>query len=144
MLKVEHMPNRTILNKYGLFVSQVRKLLRKREITTDDAEVINRARLIAALSSNHSWRVYRYLHHGDPFDRDAIVSEIRCAFNEGWKEIGENDVKEVITSDIDRRKFSSILLYSLDKERIRVYGDLLPRLKAEFIDGMEPIENREF
>ena len=137
------MPNRTILNKYGLFVSQVRKLLKKREITRDDAEVINRARLVAALSSNHSWRIYRYIHKGDAFDRDAIVSEIRSAFNDGWKEIGENDVKEVITSDIDRSKFSSILLYSLDKERIKEYGELLPRLKAEFVDGMEPIENRE-
>ena len=62
----------------------------------------------------------------------------------GWKEISENDVKEVITADIDRRRYSSILLYSLDKERIKEYGDLLPKLKAEFVDGMEPIENREF
>lgn len=137
------MPNRTILNKYGLFVSQVHKLLRKRAITSDDSKVLNKARLIAALSSNHSWRTYRYLHKGDAFDRDAIVNEMRSAFSDGWKEIGENDVKEVITSDIDRRKFSSILLYSLDKERIREYGDLLPMLKAEFVDGMEPIESRE-
>jgi hypothetical protein len=137
------MPNRTILNKYGLFVSQVHKLLRKKELTRDDAEVMGKARLIAALSSNHSWRTYRYLHKGDGFDRDAIVNEWRAAFNGGWKEISENDVKEVITADIDRRRYSSILLYSLDKERIKEYGDLLPRLKAEFVDGMEPIENRE-
>jgi len=137
------MPNRTILNKYGLFVSQVHKLLRKRELTEDDSEIMNRARLIAALSSNHSWRIYRYLHKGDAFDRDAIVNELRAAFNGGWKEISENDVKEVITSDIDRRKFSSMLLYSFDKERIKEYGELLPLLKSEFVDGMEPIENRE-
>ena len=82
MLMSVHMPNRTILNKYGLFVSQVHKLLRKKELTRDDAEVMNKARLIAALSSNHSWRTFRYLHKGDAFDRDAIVNEWRAAFNE--------------------------------------------------------------
>ena len=86
------MPNRTILNKYGRFVSQVHKLLRKRELTDEDSEIMNRARLIAALSSNHSWRIHRYLYKGDAFDRDAIVNELRSAFNGGWKEISENDV----------------------------------------------------
>lgn len=137
------MPNRTILNKYGLFVSQVHKVLKKREITRDDLGVINKARLIATLSSNHSWRVYRYLHKGDSFDRDAIVKEISAAFNSGWKEISENDVKEVITADIDEHAFSMVLLYSLDGSSRREYAELLPRLKMEFENGMEPIENIE-
>jgi len=137
------MPNRTILNKYGLFVSQVHKVLKKREITRDDLGVINKARLIATLSSNHSWRVYRYLHKGDSFDRDAIVKEITAAFNSGWKEISENDVKEVITSDIDEHAFSMVLLYSLDGSSRREYAELLPQLKMEFENGMEPIENIE-
>jgi len=137
------MPNRTILNKYGLFVSQVHKVLKKREISKDDFDVINKARLIATLSSNHSWRVFRYLHNSDNFEKDAIASELKAAFNEGWKEIGENDIKEVVTSDIDERKFSMILLYSLDKDGRRKYGELLPKLKTEFANGIEPIENRE-
>ena len=35
-----------------------------------------------------------------------------------------------------------ILLYSLDRENRKEYSELLPKLKEEFVDGMEPIENK--
>ncbi|VVB77200.1 Uncharacterised protein [uncultured archaeon] len=137
------MPNRTILNKYGLFVSHVHKVLKKREHTLEDAELINKARLIATLSSNHSWRVHRFIHNKDVLDKDAINKEVVSAFTNGWKEIGENDIKEVVNSKIDPRSLSSVLQYTLDKEGRKRYGELLPKLKEEFVDGMEPIENRD-
>jgi hypothetical protein len=136
------MPNRTILNKYGLFVSQVHKVLKKKELGREDAEVINKARLVATLSSNHSWRVYRFLHCGEWFSGDSIKDEIRAAFNEGWKEISENDVKEVATYLVNDHAVSKVLL-CLDCDQRREYKDLLTQLQKEFVDGIEPIETRE-
>lgn len=134
------MPNRTILNKYGLFVSNVHKVLKKKTITEQDGDVINKARLIAMLSSRCCWKAGRYLRSGDSFDREAIIDEIKYAFTDGWKEVSENDIKEVVNSEIDPHAFSMILLYSLDRGNRKEYSELLPKLKEEFVDGMEPIE----
>ena len=137
------MPNRTILNKYGLFVSQIHKVLKKKETGGEDNKVINMAKLIATLSSNHSWRIFRYLHNGDPFDKDAIRVEISAACREGWKEIKENDLKEVLTVPIEEHAFSMVLTCWPDKDDRREYKELFEELQEEFIDGIEPIENRE-
>lgn len=137
------MPNRTILNKYGLFVSQIHKVLKKREQDRGDQKVIRMAKLIAALSSNHSWRVFRYLHNGDPFDKDAIRVEIVAACREGWKEINENDIKEVLTMPIEEHAFSMVLTCWSEKDERQEYKELFEELEEEFIDGIEPIENRE-
>jgi hypothetical protein len=137
------MPNRTILNKYGLFVSQIHKVLKKKETGGEDNKVINMAKLIATLSSNHSWRIFRYLHNGDPFDKDAIRVEISAACREGWKEINENDLKEVLTVPIEEHAFSMVLTCWPDKDDRREYKELFEELQKEFIDGIEPIENRE-
>lgn len=137
------MPNRTILNKYGLFVSQIHKVLKKKETCGEDLKVINMAKLVATLSSNHSWRIFRYLHNGDPFDRDAIRVEIAAACRDGWKEINENDIKEVLTMPIEEHAFSMILTCCPDRDERREYMDLFGELEEAFIDGIEPIENRE-
>lgn len=138
------MPNRTILNKYGLFVSLVHKVLKKRELERGDLEIINKARLVAALSSNHSWKTYRFLRNSDSFDKESIKEEIRKAYEDGWKEISENDIKEVMTGQIDEHALSMVLACgALDKDERREYKELLPRLLNDFIDGIEPIENRE-
>jgi len=138
------MPNRTILNKYGLFVSQIHKVLKKKELERGDAEVINKARLVATLSSNHSWRVFRFLHEGGTFDKYAMRDEIQAAFLEGWKEINERDVQEVATVPIDEHAFSMVLMCIDEQEGRRAYKYLLPMLQKELIDGIEPIENREY
>ncbi len=138
------MPNRTILNKFGLFVSQVHKILKKKSLDSDDFKVINEARLVAALSSNHSWRVYRFMHERDTFDRNAIRDEVNAAYNEGWKEISENDLKEVVTSNLEDHALSQVLSCgALEKNEVKDFKDLLPRLLQEFEDGIEPIESRE-
>ena len=137
------MPNRTILNKYGLFVSQVHKVLKKKESDRGDTRVINMAKLVALLASNHSWRIFRYLHNGEPFDKDAVRVEITAACRDGWKEINENDLKEVLTNPVEEHAFSMILTCMSDKEERQEYRDLFEELQEEFIDGIEPIENRE-
>lgn len=137
------MPNRTILNKYGLFVSQVHKVLKKKEPDSCDARVINMAKLVALLASNHSWRIFRYLHNGDPFDKDAVRVEVSAACREGWKEINENDLKEVLTNPVEAHAFWMILTCLPDKEDRKEYKDLFEEFEEEFIDGIEPIENRE-
>jgi hypothetical protein len=138
------MPNKTILNKYGLFVSQVHKVLKKKELEIGDTEVINKARLVAALSSNHAWRVSRFLHNGDAFDKAMIREEIRAAFNEGWKEINENDVKEVANSDMDEHALCMVFMCLDEKDGRNEYRELLTHFREEFIDGIEPIETKEF
>ena len=137
------MPNRTILNKYGLFVSQIHKILKKKESDGGDIRVINMARLVATLSSNHSWRTYRYLHNGDPLDKDAIRVEIVAANREGWREINENDIKEVLTNPIDEHAFSMVLTCWPDKEERHEFKELFEELQEEFIDGIEPLETQE-
>ena len=77
------MPNRTILNKYGLFISQIHKVLKKKETDRGDVRLICMAKLVATLSSNHSWRIFRYLHQGESFDKDAIRVEIGAACRDG-------------------------------------------------------------
>jgi hypothetical protein len=136
------MPNRTILNKYGLFVSQVHKVLKKKEHSREDAEVINKARLVATLCSNHSWRVYRFLHCGEWLNSDSMRDEINAAYNEGWKEISENDVKEVATYLENDHAISKALL-CIDCSKRKEYKELLTQFQKEFVDGIEPIESRE-
>ena len=136
------MPNRGILNKYCVFVSQVHKVLKKKELDGDDEAVINKARLVAMLSSNHSWRAFKFLH-GDSFDRDAITNEIRAAFTYGWREINENDVKEVATEQIDEHAFSMMLNCIESKDGRRGYKILLFQMQTDFVDGIEPIETQE-
>ncbi|MDE1874034.1 MAG: hypothetical protein KGI04_02845 [Candidatus Micrarchaeota archaeon] len=101
------------------------------------------ARLVASLSSNHSWRIYRYLHDGDPLDKDAIRVEIGAAYREGWKEINENDIKEVLTNPIDEHMFSMILMCLPEKEERHEFKELFEELQQEFIDGIEPLETQE-
>jgi hypothetical protein len=137
------MPNRTILNKYGLFVSQIHKVLKKKWAGDEDLRVINMARLIAALSSNHSWRTYRYLHDNDSFDKDAIRVEMSAAYREGWRDINENDIKEVLTAPIDEHAFSMVLTCWPEKDERHEFKELFKELQKEFIDGIEPLETRE-
>ncbi len=137
------MPNRTILNKYGLFVSQIHKIIKKKGADGDDIRIINMARLVAALSSNHSWRIFRYLHSGDSFDKDAIRVEISAACREGWREVNENDIKEVLTTPIEEHAFSMVLMCWPERDERKEFAELFEELQEEFIDGIEPLETQE-
>jgi hypothetical protein len=134
------MPNRTTLNKYELLITDVRRLAKRKEIEDNDFQTKKKAMLVAALSSNHSWKTYKYLHDGGNFDRDGIISEAIAAFNEGWKNITETDVEEVVNSNIDEHMFSMWLFEIVNKEQRQEFWTLLNNLKVEFADGLEPIE----
>ncbi|MEM3482583.1 MAG: hypothetical protein QW091_00040 [Candidatus Micrarchaeaceae archaeon] len=137
------MPNSSVLNKYALFSSEIQKVKKKKEWSKQDLETIEKARLFALLSSNHSWHVYRFLH-GDVLDKEAIAGEAKNAINENWKDISEDEMHEVITSQISESMFSTLLLsMPLSPEERKRYQELLPKLKEEFANGMEPIEKEE-
>ncbi len=135
------MPSRTSLNRYGLFVSQVHKLTKDREMCKCDSEIRRKAALIAAMSSNHSWRTFEYLSEGRNLDRGAIAEETRLALDKGWMNVTERDVEEVMTLDVDEYAFSMWLFYAVSKDDRHKYKCLYDELKKEFSMGLEPIEN---
>lgn len=137
------MPNRTILNKCGLFVTQVRKVSKKKEFGDEDVQTINMARLIAALSSNHSWRISRYLYDDDPLDPLAAFAELAAAMKVNWMNVDENDIMEIVTSSPEEYKLFNVFVCAHDKELMKLFKSFFPRLVSEFADGMEPIMQRE-
>jgi len=137
------MPNRSVLNKYALFASELQKVRKKKEWSKEEAEIVNKARLFAMLSSGHCWHVYKFMH-GSGFDKEAIANEVKVALEESWKDVTEDEMKEVITQEIEEHAFSTVLIEApISPEERRMYQELLPKLKQEFADGMEPIENKE-
>ncbi len=136
------MPNRTVLNKYGLFVSQIHKVLKKKALDGSDIQVVEKAKLVAMLSSR-SWRTFKYLHNGDDFNKDVIKVEIDTAYKDGWKEINENDIKEVLTLPVGEHSFSMLLTCFSERPERKTLKELFSELESEFVDGIEPIESRE-
>ncbi len=134
------MPIRTILNKYGFFVAEVRKVAKKRDFTDRDRALVERAKLVAALSSSHSWQTYRYLRFGGDLDRQKILDEASYAFDEGWRNISETDVEEVVSTKVPEHAFSMWVFCALPKDQRPEYKELFSVLKEEFKDGLEPIE----
>ncbi|MGB9732728.1 MAG: hypothetical protein ACP5P2_02225 [Candidatus Micrarchaeia archaeon] len=138
------MSNRSIINKYELLVNEVRRVSKKRKPeTAEEVKVKDEASLVASLSSSHSWKTYKYLHDGGELDKDAIIMEANAAFSEGWKNITEKDIEEVINSNIDEYLISTWFFYAVDKEKRDYYKNLLEEMKAELADGIEPIEKSE-
>ncbi len=133
------MPNRAAVNKYELFLTEIRKVSKKRDLQEKDKEIKEKAMLIAALSSR-SWKTYRYIHDGAEFDKEAIMNEAQCAFSEGWKEISEREIEEVVNSDIREDLLSMWSFYVLGKDQRQKFLDMLHNIKNEFVDGIEPLE----
>ncbi len=137
------MPNRSVLNKYALFTSELQKIKKKKELSNGDLEIVDRARLFALLSSSHCWHVYRFIH-GDPLNKEAIADEVKSAINESWKDLTEDEMREVINEPVQEHAFSLLLMESpLSPEERKKYQSLLPKLKEEFADGLEPITKEE-
>ncbi len=134
------MPIRTILNKYGLFVAEVRKVAKKREFSEKDMAVVKRAMLVAALSSSHSWQTHRYLRFGGQLEKEKILDEAKYAFADGWKNISETDVEEVTSIPVPEHAMSMWVYYALGRPDRQEYKELFGDMKEEFADGLEPIE----
>ncbi len=136
------MPNRTVLNKYGLFVLNIHKITKKKEQSREDAKLIDKARLIALLSSR-SWRTHGALA-GNGFDKEAIKSEAQLAFSSGWIDITEDEIKEVVTANYDELALSNVFYEIFPEKEQRIeFINLFSELRAEFVDGMEPIKRTE-
>ena len=133
------MPNRAAVNKYELFLAEIRKVSKKRDLQGKDNEIKERAILIAALSSR-SWKTYRYMHDGAEFDKVAIMNEAQCAFSDGWREISEREIEEVVNSDIREDLLSMWSFYVFGKDQRQKFLDMLRDVKNDFIDGIEPLE----
>lgn len=132
-----------IFNKYGYFVSVVKKVAKKKNFCQEDAEFRKKAMLIAALSSNHSWKTFKYVHGEGDFDKDAMGGETAVAFNDKWKDISEGDVEEVVNSNINDHLFSMWLFHIIPKEERKEYKELLGKIREDFINGLEMVERVE-
>ncbi|MDE1856228.1 MAG: hypothetical protein KGH49_03270 [Candidatus Micrarchaeota archaeon] len=138
------MPNRSTLNKYELFVTEVRRIAKKRQVEASDSKVRKMAMLIAALSSNQSWKTSRYICEGGEMDKLCMISESRHAFDEGWKNITEADIEEVINSRSHGHTFSMWLWSIVPKEQREELRKMHSNLVVEFADGLEPIERKVY
>ncbi len=134
------MPSRAILNNCVFFVSKVRKITDKETLGEEDEAVKKTAGLVAALSSNHSWLTYKYLHNYTELDRYVLRREAEEAFDSGWKRINEADVEEVTNSGFSTHAFSMWLYYVFDEEQRDDYTKLFLKLKEELAYGFEPME----
>ncbi|MGC8538478.1 MAG: hypothetical protein ACP5MK_01255 [Candidatus Micrarchaeia archaeon] len=137
------MSNKSIINKYEIFLSDLKKVVKKEELDKEDLSKIQTAKVVAALSSNHSWRTYRFMHDGEEFDKEKISEEAKDAFESGWKEINEFDIEEVANLNVEEQKFSLWLYYAVDKELREEVRQSFNTLKELFVDGIEPIEKSE-
>ncbi len=131
---------RTVLNSYGLFISDLHRAMKNKEALRQDSITRKKASLIASFSSSHSWKTYEYLRDGAAFDKDAVISEKVAAFEHGWMEITESDIEEVILTNISEYAFCMWLFYTVEKEYRKEYTDLFRQIKKEFAYGLESIE----
>ena len=135
-------PGRAIVNNCVYFIAEVKKISNKSLLTPQEQEIKKKASIVAALSSNHSWRTYKYLHNYCDIDRDAIVGETAIAFKDGWKNITESDVEEVVNSSQTPHMFAMWMFYALDEKQRSEFGQLFGKLKKEQEYGLEPIERK--
>ncbi|MCL5427763.1 MAG: hypothetical protein M1321_01120, partial [Candidatus Marsarchaeota archaeon] len=131
-----------ILNNCVYFVSEVKRISCKANLTRDEEEIKKKAAIVAALSSTHSWHTFKYLHNYGEMDFDAMIEETAFAFKEGWKNISENDVEEVVNSNQAPYMFSMWMFYALDEKQRSEFSQLFGKLKKEQEYGLEPIERK--
>ncbi|MGC8662390.1 MAG: hypothetical protein ACP5RT_01230 [Candidatus Micrarchaeia archaeon] len=137
------MGGKGIINKYEMLVGEIRKISKKQKLEENEQVERDKAMLVASLSSNHSWKTYKYLHEGMDLDKDAVAMEAKSAFNEGWKNITEKDVEEVVCSKVDEYLLSTWFFYAIPNERRDYFKNLLEKMRKEYVDGIEPIEKKE-
>ena len=136
----DKLAGKTVLNKYSLFVSDIHRCVRNKSAADALNAMAQKASLIAAFSSSHSWKTYEYLSGKGTLDKDAIAEEQKRAFEKGWMEINEDDIEEVMALDINDYSLSMWLFYTIDKEKRGDYARIFKQIKMEFAFGLEPVE----
>lgn len=135
-------PGRVIFNNCVLFVGEVRKIVGKKNLTEKEIETMKKAALIAALSSNHSWKTYKYLNNYCALDKDALAEEFSYALKEGWKRITESDVEEVINGEFSPYALSMWFYNAMDDENRSEYNSIFGKMKKQLAYGLEPMEKQ--
>jgi hypothetical protein len=125
-----------------MFVAEVRKIIGKRNLSEKEFETMKKAALIAALSSNHSWKTHKYLNSFCGMDKGALAEEFDYARKEGWKRITEGDVEEVINGNFNQYLLSMWFYYAMGEDGREEYSPLFTRMKKELAYGLEPMEKR--
>lgn len=125
-----------------MFVAEVRKLVGKKNLNEREIGTVKKAALVAALSSNHSWKTYKYLSNYCELDKEALANEFSYALREGWKRVTENDVEEVINNNFNPYVLSMWFYYAVDQRDREEYNAIYNELKKQLAYGLEPMEKR--
>ena len=131
------------MNNYVFFVAGIGKLANKKVLADSEISMKKKAVMIAALSSNHSWKTHKYLCGiSEGMDKGALAGEAAYAFKEGWKNINEADIEEVVNGSFSQHALSMWMYYVVDESFRDEYQNVYNNLKKEFAYGLEPIERR--
>ncbi|HUB92390.1 MAG TPA: hypothetical protein VL945_00345 [Candidatus Saccharimonadales bacterium] len=114
----------------------------KRSLTEKEIETMQKAALIAALSSNHSWKTHKYLAELCELDKDGMSDEFNEALREGWKRINESDVEEVINGDFKRYLLHMWFYNAVDDDNRDRYRGIFNNMKKQLAYGLEPMEKK--
>ena len=125
-----------------MFVAEVKRISSKKLLSKDEQEIMKKAAVVAALSSNHSWKTYKYLHNYGSFDKETLNGEATFAFDEGWKNINETDVEEVVNTEYNQHVMSMWIFSALDERKRKDFITFFEKLKKDQEYGLEPLERQ--
>ncbi len=126
-----------------MFVAEVKRISSKKTLNKEEQETMKKAAVVAALASNHSWKTYKYLHNYGSFDKDSLSNEVAYAFENGWKNINESDVEEVVNSEYNPHVMSMWIFSALDERKRKDFVTFFEKLKKDQEYGLEPLERQQ-
>lgn len=112
------MPIKHNLTKYDLLKDRIHKTTAKEETdyTEEDKILRNIAVIVAAFSSNHSWKTYAEMTENisPNFNCPEVKGEYFEASAQKWKGITAQDISEVAKRGIQGLKFERWLYYTVE------------------------------
>ncbi len=135
-------PGKAIVNNCVHFISEVKRISSKTELSQQESEIKETAWVVASLSSNHSWKTYKYLHHDGEFDNEAFVGETGYALKEGWKNISESDYAEVKNKLPKDHLLNRWKQYALDEKHRNRFSQLYNKFQKEQAYELQPETQR--
>lgn len=132
-----NIPSKAIINNCVSFIADVKRIATKTDLNQQEAEIKRKAAVIAALSSNHSWKTSKYLQGLSDVDRESFSEEANRAVKSGWRNINESDVDEVVNGNIKPHLFSMWMFYALDEKQRNEFGQMFNKLRQEQEYNME-------
>ena len=136
-------PGRAIYNNCVMFIADVKRVSAKKTLNKSDLEIMKKAAVVAAVSSNHSWKTYKFLHDYCDFDKESMIAESEVAFTKAWKNITEADVEEVVNGECNQHSLSKWMFYVLDEDKRKDFLTYFNKLKKDQEYGLEPIEREQ-